>query len=132
MAAVTASKIDMNISSALYKIHYDYDGATNTYKRTLGGKAHLDEKSGAQLAPKVVVAIVMTRTQSGIYSVYHTNSGGQLFVFQDGGVSIGTWSKAGRKDQFVFKDSAGQSLGLNPGQTWITIMSGSTLVTHSP
>lgn len=128
----TATKIDLNISSALYKVHYDYDSTTNTYKRALAGKAHLDEKSGAQLAPKVVVAVVMNRTQSGIYSVYQTTGTGQVLVFQDGEVTIGTWEKVGRRDQLVFKDAGGQVLPLNPGQTWVTVMSAANLVTHAP
>ncbi|HEY5805871.1 MAG TPA: DUF3048 domain-containing protein, partial [Candidatus Saccharimonadales bacterium] len=57
-ATPTAKTIDLNISSANFNVHYDYDPATNSYKRSEGGKAHTDEKSGAQLSPKVVVALV--------------------------------------------------------------------------
>src|SRR5258708_39671852 len=60
--APTAKSIDFNISGVYYNAHYDYDGSTNTYKRSEGGKAHMalnKDGSQVQVAPKVVVALTM-------------------------------------------------------------------------
>ena len=127
----TAKTIDFNISGFNYNTHYDYDTTTNTYKRILGGKPHTDERSGEQLSPKVVIAIVTTHSYAGIYSVYGVTGSGKVFVYQDGGITEGTWQKSDRKNQYVFKTSDGKTLELNPGQTWITLIKDGG-VKHSP
>ena len=130
----TARSIDFNISSFLYSPHYDYDPATNTYKRSQGGKPHTDERSGAQIAPKVVIANVMAYgiAANGVNSNYNTIGSGKSFIFQDGTVTIGTWEKAGSKSQMVFKDTNGNVIKLNPGQTWISAVSSSAGVSYKP
>lgn len=131
-AAPTANTISLTISSALYNPSYTYDAATNNYNRSLGGKPHTDESSGKQLAPKVVVALVMSHHYSGIYSVYGVNSSGVAYFFQDGVSVKGTWSKAGRTDQFVFKDAAGEIMKLNPGQTWVSVVASEDRIKVTP
>lgn len=130
-----ARLIDINIStSATYNSHYDYDPATNSYKRSQGGGPHNDEQTGAQLSPKVVIALVMTRgiASDGQHTNYGTVGSGKAFVFQDGTMHEGSWSKADRRAQLVFKDAAGAVLKLNPGQTWLTMVDAPTSVVFKP
>ncbi len=129
---VTARTIDFAMSAPLYNAHYDYDGGSNSYLRSEGGKPHVDHRSGQQLAPKTVVALVMNYSQNGIYSVYQTTGSGKMYVFQDGIVQQGTWSKAGEREQFVFTDEAGKPLPLNAGQTWITLVKAPNAVSFTP
>jgi hypothetical protein len=129
---VTARTVDLSISSPLYNVHYDYDQASNSYKRMLAGKPHTDQRSGAQLAPKVVVALVMQYSQNGIYSVYQTTGSGSMVVFQDGVVQKGKWSKTGEREQFTFTDEAGKPLELSPGQTWISLVKADNAITYNP
>lgn len=117
-----ANKVDVIISSSFYNVHYDYDATTNTYLRTLGGAKHLDEKSGKQLAPNNVLVMVMNNHISGQYNVYTTTGSGAFVAFQDGVASEGTWSRAGAKDQYVFKDKYGFDFLFNRGQTWVSIV----------
>lgn len=119
--APTATSIDFNISGALYNAHYDYDAATNAYKRSEGGKPHNDEKSG-QITPKVVIAMTVPQGRSGIYTTYNSIGSGPVHIFQDGVVAAGTWTKNSAKDQITFTDANGVPLKLNPGQTWISIV----------
>lgn len=132
--APTARAIDITISGALYNVHYDYDLATNSYKRVLAGKPHLDERSKAQIAPKVVVAMVIPYSISGdgIHSVYQTIGSGKAYIFQDGVAAEGTWEKTASKAQIVFKDAAGKPIQLNSGQTWITATSIANNVIYKP
>ncbi len=124
--------IDLAISGPDFNAHYDYDATTNTYKRSEGGAKHIDEKSSIQLAPKVVVALVMQRgiATDGQHTDYSTTGSGRMFVFQDGTITEGTWTKSDRTTQFVFTNAAGQPLNLNAGQTWITLVDKTTNVTY--
>ena len=77
-----------------------------------------------QVKPKVVIALVMQQglETDGLHTIYGTISSGQAYVFQDGTVTIGTWQKSSNTAQITFTTSGGQTLTLNAGQTWITIV----------
>lgn len=130
----TAKTIDIAISGPLYNVHYDYEPTTNSYNRLEGGVPHIDEKSGSQLSPKVVVAMITAQglADDGLHTTYTTVGSGKLYVFQDGGLTEGTWEKASSKAPVIFKDAAGASLPLNPGQTWITVVGAPTNVNFKP
>ena len=128
----TAKAINIKMSSTLYNVNYAYDVSTNSYKRSEGGKPHVDAKSNSQLSPKVLVVPIIPRTQNGIYSVYAVNGTGKVLVFQNGTVTEGTWQKADRKSQFKFIGTDGQPLKLSAGQTWVTIAATSADVTFTP
>lgn len=129
---VTALSINIAISGPLYDVHYDYDNNNNNYKRSQAGAPHLDERSGQQISPKVVIALVMAQGSNGIYTTYQAVGHGVAYIFQDGGVTQGTWSKEENKTQFRFGDANGAPLGINAGQTWITIVGSPTNVTFTP
>lgn len=118
----SAKTIEFKISRFLYNTSYAYDPKTNSYKRSMAGQPHKDERSGKQIMPKVLVAIITSHNYAGIYSVYGTTGKGTVLIFQDGGVTKGTWHKAGRGSQYSFRNAKGKPLGLNPGQTWITMI----------
>jgi hypothetical protein len=119
-----ANGIGFAISGSYYNVHYDYDPATNLYRRSEGGAPHLDAETKTQLSPKVVIALVMPYSlmSDGYHSQYNTQGTGKMFVFQDGTVTTGTWSKGDPKSQFEFKDDSGKTLALDAGQTWISIV----------
>ena len=130
-----ANVINLAISGALYNVRYDYDAATNSYKRNLAGQPHMSmDAAGAQkqITPKVVIALAMSYgiQSDGKHSVYGTIGSGQAFVFQDGTVTTGTWSKASSAEQFKFTDASGKPLTINPGQTWITAVGAAGNVTY--
>ncbi len=138
-AVPTAKSINLNISSYYYNNHYEYDAATNSYLRSEGGAAHLattsqNDAAPQQLHPKVVIALVVPYSivDSAGHSGYNTNGSGEAYVFQDGGVTVGSWSKTSRASQFAFKDSAGADIKLNPGQTWVTLLAKSSLLSYTP
>lgn len=124
-------KIDMFLSGPLYNVHYDYDAKKNAYKRSEGGRRHIDAYTNKQLEPKVVIALVMHYSHNGEYSVYKTSGKGPMFVFQDGRVQRGNWKKGGSRDPFKFFDSKGRPLALNPGQTWVTLLAGTNDIKYS-
>ncbi len=119
--ASVANKIDLALSGSLYNVHYDYVAATNSYNRSEGGAPHTDA-SGVQLSPNVVVALVVPYgiQSDGHHSDYATIGSGPVYIFQDGTVTAGNWTKTSEKSQFSFTDAAGKPILLNPGQTWLT------------
>jgi hypothetical protein len=137
----TAKVIDFAISSADFYAHYDYDVASNSYLRSEGNQPHLDyvsaaDRTGVRLQPKVVIGLVVPQGQGELdssgayYTDYSTSGSGQAFVFQDGGVTVGSWSKADRGSQIKFTDSAGAPIELDPGQTWITLLGSASKITY--
>jgi hypothetical protein len=130
----TASSIDFTISGPLYSPHYQYEASTNSYKRSQGGVAHVDQKSNAQLSPKVVIALVMDKglQSDGSHTTYKDTGTGKMYVFQDGVASEGAWAKTDRKSQFVFTDKNGLPMKLNAGQTWVSIVGSSGDVMYKP
>jgi len=127
----TAKAVDVNISSFLYNPRFDYDAATNSYLRSMAGRPHMDE-IGKQINPKVVVVLVMPHSYAGIYSVYQTTGSGKAFIFQDGIVTEGIWEKTTRNAQIKFGDANGLPIGINPGQTWMTLATSPDRVTITP
>lgn len=130
----TARLIDITMSGYLYNPHYEYDPAANVYKRSEGGKPHVDDKSGQQLAPKVVVVLVMPLAlkADGLHSDYSTTGNGTAFIFQDGAVTQGTWEKKGSKEPVRLGDANGSPLAINIGQTWISVVSTAGSVSYKP
>lgn len=134
----TAKSVNMNISWSDYAVHYDYDSATNSYNRSEGGAAMVDSNTGTQLSPKVVVAMIVPLSQGALdstgayYSDYQVVGNGAVYVFQDGGVTQGTWSKASPTSQITFSDQSGKPIKLNPGQTWLTALGSAGDLSYSP
>jgi hypothetical protein len=133
-ATPTVKSIDLGISSYFYNAHYDYDAVQNAYLRSEGGAPHLDYKSNAQLEPKVVVAIVMGRgtASDGEHTDYTTVGSGHMYVFQDGLIQEGTWTKDSRQAQWKFTATDGKPITFNPGQTWITMVDSTGSVSYAP
>ncbi len=133
--AATATSIDFAISGAYYNAHFDYDAATDSYKRSEAGGPHMElhkDGSQVQITPKVVVALAM---QYGLeaddhHSYYNVIGTGQAYVFQDGTVTTATWSKADSKGALTFTGADGKPLALNRGQTWITALQGLNQATY--
>ena len=116
-----ATSIDMNFSSAQYNTHYDYDKASNTYARSIGGEPSNDREDG-RITPSVVVAIKvdMTRVlEDGYREDIETTGTGTAYVFQNGAVTECTWRKVDRASPLELIDIDGNPISLNRGQTWI-------------
>lgn len=131
MSAPTHKNIDLDISGPDYTVHYTYEASSNAYLRSLAGGPHIvtsspTDAAGLQLRPKVVIVLVMNYRiiDDAGHSGYDTMGSGSAYIFQDGGLSEGTWHKADKNAQFELKDKSGQPIKLNAGQTWVTVVQG--------
>lgn len=131
---VTARVIDLSISGPLYSPQFQYNQTTNRYDRYQGGSPHIDQKSGQVISPNSVIALVVPNGigSDGYQNTYNTSGSGAVYVFQDGIVSIGNWSKADRKSPLILKDSNGLPMKINVGQTWISLVGSSTNIVYKP
>lgn len=137
--SATTTNIDLNMGGlASFSVHYDYDTATNTYKRSYAsGEAHevyqceavdLGEKNPedvctlTQLSPSVVIAMVVQegKAADGYHEAITTVGSGKAYIFQNGTAIEGTWNKASIDEQIKFIDDSGKEVALAPGQTFIT------------
>ncbi|HEX7368504.1 MAG TPA: DUF3048 domain-containing protein [Candidatus Saccharimonadales bacterium] len=134
-----ATSINMTFSGYYYNTGYTYDAATNSYKRSEEGQPHMElSKTGqqTQITPKVVVAMVVPWSQGSLdtsgafYSDYATIGSGTVYVFQDGTVETGTWSKTSNTAPLTFTDASGKPLQLNAGQTWVAAIASTGDVTY--
>lgn len=129
----TAATIDFKISSPDFFVHYKYDKSSNSYLRWEGGAAHVDATTGKQLHPNVVIGVVMPYAieSDNYHSSYNTLGSGTAYIFQDGKVTVGAWHKATRSSMMTFT-TAGKTIALNPGQTWITALGSTGNVSYQP
>lgn len=127
-ATPNATSIAINISSASYNTHYDYDAASNTYLRSIGGEESIDREHG-QLAPNVVVAMrvdMSTVMEDGYRESITTSGAGNTTIFQNGMAIDCTWRKNSRSEPLQFVDADGKEISLNRGQTWIAAVPNSS------
>lgn len=131
---VTAGVINFILSSSTYDVQYNYDSATNSYNRSEGGAPQIDANTNTQLSPKVVIAMVIAHSleADGYHSQYAVIGSGPVYVFQDGTVTTGQWSKTSNNAQMQFTNNQGQPIKLNAGQTWITAVNNSKYVNYKP
>ncbi len=124
----TATSVAINMSSTWYNTHYDYDAASNTYLRSVGGEAANDREDG-RIAPNVVVAMKVNMTtvmEDGYRESIVTDGAGVAEIFQNGTVTEATWRKNSRTEPLQFVDAAGKDIPLNRGQTWIAAVPNGT------
>lgn len=134
----TAAIIDLSVSGPTYSPRFTYDANTNSYLRIQEGQPHYvlakDLSTKKQINPKTVVVLVTTYglDNDGYHSSYRTTGSGNMYVFQDGIVSTGTWSKTDSSTQYVFTDKNGLPMKLNRGQTWVTLVASDSAVSYKP
>jgi len=120
----TATKIRVLFAGS-YAPVFTYDAETGLYAREEYEEKHIDELTGEQLTVTNVIvqnAVVnnIPGDTEGRRDVILVASGtGTLFT---NGVAVSvTWSKASHTAPTVWKDSAGNMLTLNVGQTWVCV-----------
>jgi hypothetical protein len=113
--------IEMDVSSGVFAVSYNYDAENNTYLRILGGQPHVDREKG-QIAPKVVIALMVNSAaaEDASHNNFVTTGSNTCYIFQNGTVVEATWSRADTPSMLKFTDTAGEEITLNRGQTWIT------------
>ena len=115
-------------------ITYAYDRATNLYRRSVNGKAHIDAADGKRVTTTNVVVLfqkfrIDTKIEPGHSRPDITTIGkGKALIFREGRVVEATWSKAGDTDPTLLLDADGQEIPLVRGRTFFQVVPPSTKV----
>lgn len=132
----TASTINLTMSGPEYNDSYTYNPSTNNYSRYNGGAAQIDANTNQIIKVPVVIAMVVQESNGPIdasnayYSEYQTVGSGTAYIFQDGGVTVGQWTKSSNNSQIQFSTATGQTIALNPGEAWITAVTSASAVSY--
>jgi hypothetical protein len=116
-----------------YAVVWDFQPTTNTYKRTMGGEAHIDLNNNKQIEASNVIVILTTEKgpiDENKHMLYGTTGTGDALLFTNGTAAKIKWSKPTREAELRFVDAKGQDVSLNRGLTWISILDTSTEVTY--
>lgn len=116
-----------------YRVKWEYDLATNSYKRFNGNQPHLDFNTQKQIMTKNVV-VQFTEEKGPVdehkHMLYTTIGTGSAQFFFDGKVTEGTWSKKSRTGRTLYYNSQGKEVEFNRGQIWIEIIPKTGKVTY--
>lgn len=123
-----------------YTVEWNYDQASNTYKRVNGGQPHQDFNIKQQLAPTNVVVQFEAEShandgyENNVHLLYATSgqkgaASGKALFMMNGKVTEGKWMKGTRTSRTKFVDGSGQEIKFVRGQIWIeTVPIGSSVV----
>jgi hypothetical protein len=116
-----------------YSVQWNYDSATNSYKRMNGGQPHVDLETKEQLTAKNVVVQFQKETigvdEHG-HVLYGTTGEGKALVFQDGKVIPGVWRKVNHAARTKYFDQAGKEIAFNAGKIWIETVATDAKITY--
>ena len=116
---------------ALFTVGYRYDAASGSYARFQDGVREVDGQTNQAVAAKNIVVIqteVHFTTDFGLdpagnpkldMTLVGTGNGS---VFRDGKRQDITWTRPDIFDVFTLRNSNGEAVRLDPGQTWIHIV----------
>lgn len=121
------------------RVDYSYDPATNTWSRTVDGRAQHDAldrenggygatASGPAIAPTTVVVMIVPIKRSdsidaALGRLEAASIGtGEAWVFVDGRVVAGSWSKKTVAERTRFLDAAGAEIPFPRGQIFVQVV----------
>lgn len=111
-----------------YAIDWTYEPIANVYKRSNGGKPHIDSNTKKQLTAKNLVVLSMTEThandgyEDNAHLLYKTLGSGKANIFIDGKRTIGTWKKDSRTARTLLFDDNGLPIKFDRGTIWFEIL----------
>jgi hypothetical protein len=118
-ASTSKDVAGVKVSMDGVKVQWDWDKTTNEFIRIQDGTPVVDTEDVQLAVPNVVVLEV---EYSNRYSPTSKTVGdGKAYVFTNGVVYEGTWSRENRLEPFTLKDSAGAVIKLTPGQTFVEV-----------
>jgi len=118
-ASTSKEALGLKVSMDGVKVQWDWDAAAKEWVKTQDGTIVVDPADVALSVPNVIVLeVVYTNTYSPISK---TLGSGKAYVFTNGVVYEGTWSRTDRLKPFELKDSAGGVIKLTPGQTFVEV-----------
>jgi len=122
----TATRITIPYAQTFRPV-FVFDPETLTYARYQYGAAHMDDSTGLQVAvTNIIVQNVLSWVIAGDAAGrrhFELVGSGTGWLFTNGTYEQITWEKANNQSPTIWRDSQGNPLTLNPGQTWVNVLS---------
>lgn len=125
--AAAGVTVEYRSGSRATRVEYAWDAGSGTWKRSQDGTP-FNDAAGAQAAPRNVVVQFVNyrdtgqRDRSGaVVDEGELTGTGDAWVFTDGRVVKGKWSKPSAEAVTTYTDAAGAPVGLTPGTTWVEL-----------
>jgi hypothetical protein len=121
-----ATEIHLPFSS-FADVIWRWNASRHTYLRWHGSEPHTLSDGTQVSAADVVVQVVKLvntgiRDANGVVSPEVVSVGsGKAYVFRDGRLVTGTWSRPSSGDLTIFRDAKGDEIPLAPGHTWVEL-----------
>jgi Protein of unknown function (DUF3048) N-terminal domain/Protein of unknown function (DUF3048) C-terminal domain len=118
-----APATSMTANVGVNSVRWDWDAASGTYLRTENGRPHT-LADGSQVSTNNVVMLVLeyrvtpweAKSPEGV-----TVGSGQVFVFSNGTVQTGTWTRADRTAPYTLTADDGTPIKMAPGRTFVEL-----------
>ncbi len=117
--------------SGKYNTGYTYDAETKLYEKSINGNPH-EMQSGETVKVRNIIIQLIGDSAFGDGSDrrnINTTGSGKGYYITDGYCKSITWSKSSRDGQTSYKDEEGNTLVINPGKTFINIISPNAKIT---
>lgn len=114
--------------SGMYKVYYTYDDSIKAYKRKMNSTEHKSADGTYYTATNIIIQYANNfpvGDGSPRQDVTTVGSGEGYFITGGKCIPI-TWQKSSRSSETVYKTQDGKDIELNPGTTWINIISPAT------
>jgi hypothetical protein len=131
-----AAKQTIRVPYRTNVITWTYDRATNLYRRSVDGRAHVDPADGKRVtATNVVVLFQKFRIDTHIEPgharpVLTTTGKGAAWIYREGRVVKATWKKDRDVAPTLLFDANGKEIPLIRGRTFFQVVPKGTKVTH--
>jgi hypothetical protein len=121
--AAAASKVHIDFRGT--SVDWTWDPATSTWLRTTDGReSNWRDEDGTEGRIGVPVLIGLESEQysnNGLPSS-HTTGTGQAWLFAEGKVVEGTWTRENETEWYTLTDAEGNTIAVPPGQVWISLV----------
>jgi hypothetical protein len=109
----------VKISMDGVKVHWIWDSASKEFQRLSDDKPHMDSEDVQLAVPNVVV--LETEYTNNYSPTAKSVGSGKAYVFTNGVMYEGKWTRDDRLKPFTLTDSAGAPIKLTPGQTFVEV-----------
>lgn len=113
-----------------YFVRYDFREDTGIYNRYVNDKLHIDEYYEDEIMATNIIIQKLRKAvldNEGRLALYNISDGEGYYISNGEMIEI-SWEKTGIRSRTIYKDNGGNEILLNPGQTWIQVISQNTVL----
>ena len=106
-------------------VDWTWDASTRTWLRSADGREsgwRDEDGTEGRIGFPVLIGLESEQYSNNGLPSSHTTGSGQAWVFADGKVVEGTWTRAVETDWYTLTDAEGNTIAVPPGQVWISLV----------